>query len=81
MLGVRLISQYTLKVKIIQVYVPYLSWSNNNLVQYNATTNDHRLTVHNMNDGRKATCILIWENIFPAKVHVLIWVKNTREIK
>ncbi len=84
-LGVDLISQYTLKGKdyisiifmCLAIVDPTTTWFN--IIQL--PTMVTRLTVHNMDNGRKATFILTWENIFPAKVFFVIWVKNTREIK
>ncbi len=46
---------------------PTTKWFN--IIQLPTVT---RLTVHSMDNGRKATCILTPENIFPSKVFVLI---------
>jgi hypothetical protein len=40
-----------------------------------------KFTVPNMDKGRKATCILTGENIFPVKVFSLICIKNTSREK
>ncbi len=70
-LHVDFISQYTLKGKdktsfkfmCLTMFDPTTSWFN--IIQLPTVT---KFTVPNMDKGRKATCILTWENIFHVKV-------------
>ncbi len=74
-----LIGQYTLKGKdgtsidfmCLTIIDPATSWFE--ILELLTVT---KLTVPNTGKGKKAACILTWENIFPVKVFFLIWVKT-----